>query len=155
MANEDSPNMLQQQQISDMPRSMFYIPNFISEDEEQRILEKVCLSPSHRLPNQSNLTQSTDPHQPLDIPQTPPPPSHPSPTHRKQYSSRLDQNAALARHSRRRSNLFTGHIRRRASRHQPLPDQRVSPRPRDHAARRWRCLLPRRGDRQFGRKSRT
>ena len=41
MANEESPNMLQQQQIPDMPPSMFYIPNFISEDEEQRILEKV------------------------------------------------------------------------------------------------------------------
>jgi len=41
MASEDSPNMLQQQQIPGLPPSMFYIPNFITEDEEQRILEKV------------------------------------------------------------------------------------------------------------------
>jgi hypothetical protein len=41
MANEESPSMLHQQQIPGLPPSMFYIPNFISEDEEQRILEKV------------------------------------------------------------------------------------------------------------------
>jgi len=42
MANEDSRELLQQQQIPGLPQSMFYIPNFINEDEEQRILEKVC-----------------------------------------------------------------------------------------------------------------
>jgi len=42
MANEEAPKMLQQQQIPDLLPSMFYIPNFISENEEQRILEKVC-----------------------------------------------------------------------------------------------------------------
>jgi hypothetical protein len=41
IANEDSPDMLQQQQIPGLPPSMFYVPNFIGEDEEQRILEKV------------------------------------------------------------------------------------------------------------------
>lgn len=33
--------LLQQHRIPVLPPSMFYIPNFISEDEEQRILEKV------------------------------------------------------------------------------------------------------------------
>lgn len=42
MANEQSPEvLLQRQQIPGLPPSMFYIPNFITEDEEQRILEKV------------------------------------------------------------------------------------------------------------------
>lgn len=43
MLNENSES-LQQQQIPDLPASMFYIPNFITEDEEERILEKVTLS---------------------------------------------------------------------------------------------------------------
>lgn len=41
MANIVTPESLQQQQIPDLPPTMFYIPNFITEDEEQRILEKV------------------------------------------------------------------------------------------------------------------
>jgi hypothetical protein len=41
MAVNASPDLLQQQQIPDLPPKMFYIPNFITEDEEQRILDKV------------------------------------------------------------------------------------------------------------------
>lgn len=43
MANSVTPESLQQQQIPDLPPTMFYISNFITEDEEQRILEKVHL----------------------------------------------------------------------------------------------------------------
>lgn len=43
MAVNASPDLLQQQQIPDLPPKMFYIPNFITEDEEQRILDKVRL----------------------------------------------------------------------------------------------------------------
>jgi hypothetical protein len=41
MANDTSSDLLQRQQIPDLPPKMFYIPNIITEDEEQRILEKV------------------------------------------------------------------------------------------------------------------
>jgi hypothetical protein len=41
MADNSSPDLLQQQQIPDLAPKMFYIPNFITEDEEQRILDKV------------------------------------------------------------------------------------------------------------------
>lgn len=41
MADNTSPDLLHQQQIPDLPPKMFYIPNFITEDEEQRILDKV------------------------------------------------------------------------------------------------------------------
>jgi alkylated DNA repair protein alkB family protein 6 len=105
MANEDSPRLLQQQQIPGLPPSMFYISNFISEDEEQRILEKVTSSPSHNLHVPSNLTQSPDSRKPLDIPQTSPSTSHPSPAHREQHSSGLIENATLAYNSRRRLDL--------------------------------------------------
>ena len=134
MANKDSPNMLQQQQIPGLPPSMFYIPNFITEDEEQRILEKVYQTPSPNIPVPSDLTNPPDPRQPMDIPQTPPPPSYPSPAHRKQHSSRLDKNATLAHDTRRRSDLLSGRLRRSTSWHQPLSHQRVPPRARDHAA---------------------
>ena len=43
MADNASPDLLQQQQIPDLPPKMFYIPNIITEDEEQRILDKVRL----------------------------------------------------------------------------------------------------------------
>ena len=43
MADNASSDLLQQQQIPDLPLKMFYIPNFITEDEEQRILDKVEL----------------------------------------------------------------------------------------------------------------
>jgi hypothetical protein len=110
MADEESPNMLQQQQIPSLPPSMFYIPNFITEDEEQRILEKVNQTLSYYQPVSSNLTRSPDPRQPLDIPQTSPPASHLSPTHCEQHSSRLDKDATLAHDSRRRSDLFSGRL---------------------------------------------
>jgi hypothetical protein len=41
MADQITAELLQQQQIPDLPSKMFYIPNFITADEEQRILEKV------------------------------------------------------------------------------------------------------------------
>jgi hypothetical protein len=44
MANKITPELLQRQQIPDLPSKMFYIPNFITEDEEQRILEKVIFN---------------------------------------------------------------------------------------------------------------
>jgi len=43
MADNASSDLLQQQRIPDLPPKMFYIPNFITEDEEQRILDKVRL----------------------------------------------------------------------------------------------------------------
>jgi alkylated DNA repair protein alkB family protein 6 len=47
MAKETTSQSLHQQRIPDLPQAMFYIPNFIREDEEQRILEKVQLTSSH------------------------------------------------------------------------------------------------------------
>lgn len=44
MVDVPPPDLLQQHQIPDLPPDMFYIPNFISQDEEQRILEKVIKS---------------------------------------------------------------------------------------------------------------
>jgi hypothetical protein len=43
MADNASSDLLQQQQIPELPPKMFYIPNFITDDEEQRILDKVKL----------------------------------------------------------------------------------------------------------------
>jgi hypothetical protein len=44
MADQITPELLQRQQIPDLPSKMFYIPNFITEDEEQGILEKVIFN---------------------------------------------------------------------------------------------------------------
>ncbi|GAB7322413.1 hypothetical protein MBLNU13_g03363t1 [Cladosporium sp. NU13] len=41
MSDNASSGLLQQQKIPDLPPKMFYIPNFITEDEEQRILDKI------------------------------------------------------------------------------------------------------------------
>ena len=41
MTDNASPSLLQLQQIPDLPPKMYYYPNFITEDEEQRILDKV------------------------------------------------------------------------------------------------------------------
>jgi hypothetical protein len=100
MANEISPKMLQQQQIPGLPPSMFYIPNFISDDEEQRILEKVesALTCFACVPRK--LTQSPDTRKSLDLPQTPSPASYSSPTHCEQHPPRLVENATLAHDSR-------------------------------------------------------
>jgi len=46
MADTALSELLQHQQIPDLPPKMFYIPNFITEDEERRILDKVRLTSS-------------------------------------------------------------------------------------------------------------
>jgi len=44
MANDTSSDLLHRHKIPDVPPKMFYIPNFITEDEEQRVLDKVKLA---------------------------------------------------------------------------------------------------------------
>ena len=110
MGDNVSPDLLQQRQIPDLPPNMFYIPNFITEDEEQRILDKVRTIKQKR----SSVTYSTclmyitDSRQPLDLPHTPPPAINPCSTHSKQHSSRLVKNATLADQPRCRSHIVSG-----------------------------------------------
>jgi hypothetical protein len=96
MANQTTPELLQRQQIPDLPSKMFYIPNFISEEEEQRVLEKVDLKIITMNFHLYCLTRILDPCEPLDFSQTPSPPSHPCPAHSEQHSARLNQDASLA-----------------------------------------------------------
>lgn len=56
MADNASPDLLQQQQIPDLPPKMFYFPNFITEDEEQRILDKVGFFQNIKLRHLSGLS---------------------------------------------------------------------------------------------------
>lgn len=156
MANATPPDRLQQHQIPDLPPKMFYIPNFINEDEEQRILEKV--RPNNSIYSFCILAPSnaiSDTRKPLDIPHPPPPSTNSCPTHRKQHSPRLVEDASLVDHSCSRTYTGSGHLQGRPSRHQPLSHQRIPARARHHAARRRRRILPGRGNCQSGRQSGT
>jgi hypothetical protein len=112
MAKNASSEVLQRQQIPDLPPKMFYIPNFIAEDEEQRILEKVKLDLQHEnyIICSTCLMCITDPCQPLDLSHTPPPAINSCSTHSKQYPSRLDKDATLADQPHRRSYIVSGNI---------------------------------------------
>jgi alkylated DNA repair protein alkB family protein 6 len=39
------PSSLEAAKITSLPPTSYYLPNFISEDEERMILDKVCLPP--------------------------------------------------------------------------------------------------------------
>ena len=111
MAYNASSDLLQQQQIPDLPPKMFYIPNFITEDEEQRILDKVkrteILAP---FTCSVYLTHTADSRKPLDLSDTPPPTVNPCSTHSKQHSARFVQNATLADQPSRRSDIIFGNL---------------------------------------------
>lgn len=43
------PGTLEDARVERLPPAVYYIPDFITEDEEQTILQKVCLPPPSRL----------------------------------------------------------------------------------------------------------
>ena len=133
MGDDISPDLLQQQRIPDLPPSMYYIPDFITGDEEQRMLDKVgsngvVFKEIHQMTN-----QTSDTSQSMDFPHPPPSPSHTRSAHCKQYTSRLFKIATLAHKPGSRPYHSSGSLRRRTARSQSLLDQRVSSRAGHHA----------------------
>lgn len=85
MAAELDADQLSAAHIQSLPGAMYYIPNFISPNEEEQILSKVYRSP---VPvNGASANAFTAPSQPLDRTLPSPVAGAPFHSHGKQYTS--------------------------------------------------------------------